>query len=131
MVQNGVVVGLGIVFTPLFAITGLSVVYIVGYVVTAVVAFSHFAHRLGRLRFSEVAMLPRMVAAAVAMATVVAASQALLTWGSRTVPAVVAVAVGTVVGGVTYPAFLWGLRADGDLRALLAIGRRLLQRTAR
>ncbi|MGD9752310.1 MAG: murein biosynthesis integral membrane protein MurJ [Acidimicrobiia bacterium] len=131
VVQNGVVVGLGIVFTPLFAITGLSVVYIVGYVVTAVVAFSHFAHRLGRLRFSEVAMLPRMVAAAVAMATVVAASQALLTWGSRTVPAVVAVAVGTVVGGVTYPAFLWGLRADGDLRALLAIGRRLLQRTAR
>ena len=131
VVQNGVVVGLGLVITPLFHITGLSTVYIVGYAVTAVVAFSHFAHRLGRLRYSEVTVLVRMAAAAVAMATVVAASQALLHWGDRQPAPLVAIGVGTIVGIATYPAFLWGLRADGDLRALVAVARRLVQRTAR
>ncbi|MCC6436036.1 MAG: murein biosynthesis integral membrane protein MurJ [Acidimicrobiales bacterium] len=131
VVQNGVVVGLGLLVTPLFAINGLSVVYIVGYAVTAVLAFSRFAHRLGRLRYSEVTMLPRMVGAALAMATVVAAVQALLHWGDRSVAPLLTLVAGTVVGAATYPAFLWALRADDDLRALAAIARRLAQRPAR
>ena len=125
VVQYGVVVGLGVVASPLFGVPGLSIAYVVAYAVSGVVAFSWFAHRLGRLRFSEVAVLPRMVGAALAMAAVVAASQALLGWGERSVSAPWACVVGIAAGACAYPGFLWALRADGDLRALLAVARRL------
>lgn len=126
VLQYGVVIALGLVASPIFGVPGLAWAYAVGFLVTAVVAFSWFAHRLGVLRYSEVAVLPRMVGAALAMATVVAAVQALLVWGGREVDPYVGSALGVLVGAVAYPAFLWGLRADGDLRALLDVLRRRL-----
>jgi hypothetical protein len=53
---------------------------------------------------------------------------ALLQWGDRSVPAPVLAAVGLGVGVVSYVAYLWALRADADLRALVALARRVLGR---
>ena len=128
VVQYAVIVGLGVVLSPLFGVAGLSAAYAIGFAVTGVVSFSWFAHRLGILRFSDVAMLPRMAAAAVAMAMVVAASQALLSWGERRTAPLPASLIGVLVGAVSYPAFLWALRADDDLRSLLAAARRITGR---
>ncbi len=128
LVQYGVVIGLGLVIAPIYQVPGLSIVYTIGYGAGGVVAFSWFARSLGRLRYSEVTMLPRMVAAAVAMAVVVAAVLALLGWGARTTPALVQVLAGTVIGLAVYPGFLWVLGVTADLQAALDLGRRVLRR---
>ncbi len=128
-VQYGVVIGLGLLVAPIYQVPGLSVAYAIGYGAAGMMAFSWFARSLGRLRYSEVAMLPRMVAAAVGMAVVVAAVQALLGWGSRTTPPMVQLVAGGLVGVTVYPGFLWALGANSDLQAGIDLGRRVLRRS--
>jgi putative peptidoglycan lipid II flippase len=128
VLQNALVVGAGVVAAPVFGVSGLAAAYAGGYLVTAVVAFSWFAHRLGRLRRSEVRAVPRMIAAALGMAVVVAASRALLTWGGRTASPVLSIVIGAVVGVASYVLFLATLDADGDLWAFVAVARRIVRR---
>lgn len=128
VVQNALIVGMGLVASPLFGVAGLAAVYALGYWITALVAFAWFARRLGRLRYSEVAVLPRLVLAAIEMAVVVVAVEQLLSWGGRSVHPLVAMMVGTAAAGGSYVVFLAGLRADDDLRALLAVARRTIRR---
>ncbi|MFN0026760.1 MAG: murein biosynthesis integral membrane protein MurJ [Acidimicrobiales bacterium] len=128
LVQYGVIIGLGLVVAPIYQVPGLSVVYTIGYGAAGLVAFSWFARSLGRLRFSEVAMLPRMAAAAVGAAVVMAAVLALLGWGARTTPPTVQLVAGGLVGLVVYPGFLWAMGTTSDLQAGLDLGRRVLRR---
>ena len=128
VLQNSLILAAGFVLTPRFGLLGLAASFVLGFVVVAVVGFSRFAHRIGRVPRSQVAVLPRLAAAAVAMAVVSAAAVALLEWGDRSVPAPVAAAVGLVVAVGSYGAYLWALRADDDLRALVGLARRVLGR---
>ncbi len=128
LVQNGVIIGTGLVLAPRFGLRGLAASFAIGFVVSAVVSFSRFARRVGRFPISAVAVVPRMVAAALAMAAVTAAVVAVLGWGGRSLPAPVVSAVGVSVAAASYPAFLWVFRADEDLRALVVLVRRLVNR---
>jgi len=128
LLQNALVVGMGLVAAPIFGVAGLAAVYAVGYWATALVAFGWFAHRLGRVRYSEVVVVARTMASAVGMAVVVLAVTALLGWGGRTVHPVVALTVGGAAAAGSYVVFLVSLRADDDLRALLGVARRLVRR---
>lgn len=128
VVQNILVVGMGLVASPILGVAGLAAAYGVGYWITAVIAFGWFAHRLGTFRYSEVTIVVRLMLAALQMAVVVVATEELLAWGGRPVHPLVALSVGTVAAAGSYIVFLAGLRADEDLRALLDVGRRLLKR---
>ncbi len=127
-VQQAIVVVLGFVLSSTFGIVGLAVAFSTAYVVSAVLGFRAFALRIGRLPVSAVGVIPRIVAAAVSMAIVVAAVVALLGWGGRELPNLVVAVVGIAVGVGAYLAYLWGLRADGDLQTLVAMLRSRLGR---
>jgi putative peptidoglycan lipid II flippase len=128
VVQNVIVVGAVAVAAALFGVAGLAAAYAGGYLVTAVVAFSWFAHHLGRLRTGDVRAVPRMIVAALGMAVVVAASQALLTWGGRSASPVLSLVIGAVVGVASYVLFLATLDADADLWAFVGAARRMVRR---
>jgi putative peptidoglycan lipid II flippase len=124
IVQYGVVVGLGVVASPLFGIPGLAAAYAIGFVVSAVVAFARFARRLGRIPVGEVRAVPRMAGAALGAATMMAATVTVLQWGSRSPSDVLVAVVAATVGVVAYPAYLWGFGAADDLGRLVAALRR-------
>jgi putative peptidoglycan lipid II flippase len=128
VLQNTLILAAGVTLTPRLGLLGLAASYVVGFSVSSVVGFSRFAHRIGGVPVSRVAVLPRMVAAAVAMAVVCAAVVTVLQWGDRSPPPVLVAGTGGVAGVVAYLAYLWALRADADLRALLRVARRVLRR---
>lgn len=128
LVQQVIVVLAGWFLAATFGIVGLATSFSIGYVVSAVLAFRAFAQRVGRIPVGMVRVLPRIVAASVAMALVVAAAVTLLEWNGREVPQLLVGVVGVTVGTASYVGYLWALRADDDLQLLVALVRRRLGR---
>ncbi|MPY92789.1 MAG: murein biosynthesis integral membrane protein MurJ [Acidimicrobiia bacterium] len=128
MLQNSFIIGAAVVLAPTFGLLGLAASFVLGFWVVAVAGFSRFAHRIGRVPASRVAVLPRIVGASLAMAATSGAVVSLLEWGDRAPPAPAAAAAGLLAAAVAYPAYLWALRADGDLRALAAVLGRMVGR---
>lgn len=121
VLQTALVLSAGLLLTPRFGLVGLAASYLFGFTASAVVGFSRFTHRIGRVPASQVAVLPRLVAASLAMAAVTAAVLRLMHWGSRSPSPLALAAVGTVVAGTSYVGYVWALRADADLRSLVAL----------
>ena len=119
--QNALHIVLALILGIRYGAEGLAATHTLAYAAAALMAFAASARRFGRVPISEVQPLVGMAAAAIALATIVAAALALLGWSGRHVPALVQLVIAALLGLGLYPIFLGVLGAKSDLDSVLGL----------